>query len=596
MIDLTKKPYCLNPEQIRWVEHTIASMSEEEKIRQLFVHLTSAGDDEELVKEEATTMQMGAIRFNPRKKEEMWNMNHLFQKYSKIPVLSAVNVEAGGNGATSDGTNVGQQVKVAATGESSYAYKMGQICGRETRAVGSNWAFAPIVDLIMNWHNPAISTRAFSKDPDVVLAFAREYFRGISESGIVCAMKHFPGDGVDERDPHIATSVNDLTCDEWDATFGKVYKGMIEAGVQSIMTGHIMLPAYQYKYNPTMREDEYLPATLSKELLTDLLRGQLGFNGLIVTDASHMVGLAGRSKRSRMVPGSIMAGCDMLLFYNDFEEDVQYMTDALHDNYLTQERLHDALTRILGLKVLVGLDSFTMDKFPPQEGLAVIGCPDHKKVSNEVSERAITLVKQVGENIFPITDKKRILMVPVGPKPSPIMSIAGMGADGSKLLNGLQEKLEKRGHKVTVYVDPVEAIMKKMAMLTPEQRANESKLLGKKGAYGMKSSIEALTGSYDLVICVANVSATMRTTQRLEWAISKGGWDNPWYVNEIPTIFVSFNCPFHLADVSQVKNFINCYDAQESSVEAFVAKIEGESEFTGVSPVDAFCGMLDTRF
>ena len=88
----------------------------------------------------------------------------------------------------------------------------------------------------------------------------------------------------------------------------------------------------------------------------------------------------------------------------------------------------------------------------------------------------------------------------------------------------------------------------------------------------------------------------MRTTQRLEWAISKGGWDNPWYVNELPVIFVSFNCPFHLADVSQVKNFVNCYDAQESSIKAFVAKIEGESEFTGVSPVDAFCGMLDTHF
>ena len=154
-------------------------------------------------------------------------MNRLFQTYSKIPVLSAVNVEAGGNGASSDGTNVGQEIKVAATGDKEYAYKMGQICGRETRATGSNWAFAPIVDLTMNWHNPAISTRAFGKDPDMVLAFAKEYFRGISESGIVCAMKHFPGDGVDERDPHIATSVNSLSCEEWDNTFGKVYRGMI---------------------------------------------------------------------------------------------------------------------------------------------------------------------------------------------------------------------------------------------------------------------------------------------------------------------------------------------------------------------------------
>ncbi len=596
MVDLTKKPYCLSEKKIQWVQDTIASMTEEEKIKQLFVHLTGAVDNEELVKEEATTMKMGAIRFNPRKKEEMYNMNRLFQKYSNIPVLSAVNVESGGNGATSDGTNVGQQVKVAATGDSSYAYKMGQICGKETRATGSNWAFAPIVDLTLNWRNPAISTRAFGNDPDMVLEFSKEYFRGISESGILCAMKHFPGDGVDERDPHIATSINSLTCEEWDATYGKVYRGMIDAGVQSLMPGHIMLPAYQKKYNPSVKDDEYLPATLSKEILTDLLRVQLGFNGLIVTDASHMVGLAGRAKRSELIPQSIMAGCDMFLFYNDYEEDIQYMTEALHDGRLTEERLHDALMRILGLKALAGLDTFTMDQFPAKEMLDIIGCTEHKKVSDEVSDKAITLVKQVGENIFPITKYKRILIVPVGPEPSPIMAMAGLGADGSKLIGSLKEKLQQRGHTVEFYVDPMEAFMKKMAALSPEQRLAERKQLSKKGAYGMKTSISSLTDQYDLVICVANVSSTMRTTQRLEWKISKGGWDNPWYVNEIPTIFVSFNCPFHLADVSQVKNYINCYDAQESSVEAFVAKIEGESNFTGISPVDAFCGMMDTRF
>ena len=133
----------------------------------------------------------------------------------------------------------------------------------------------------------------------------------------------------------------------------------------------------------------------------------------------------------------------------------------------------------------------------------------------------------------------------------------------------------------------MEKIMKMMAGMTNEERTAASKNLKKKGAYGMKNSVEALTSQYDLVICVANVSATMRTTQRLEWSISKGGWDNPWYVNEIP---------FHLADVPQMKNYVNCYDAQRSSVRAFVEKCEGVTPFTGISPVDAFCGMMDTRF
>lgn len=595
MVNLKAKPFYLTDEQISWVEDTIAHMTKEEKIGQLFIHLTGSNKEED-VKEEVSRMHMGGIRFNPRSKEEMWEMNYNFQKFSKIPVLSAVNVESGGNGASKDGTFIGNEMKIAATGDTRYAYELGRICGIETKATGSNWAFAPIVDLVTNWHNPGISVRGWGKDADTVLAMSKEYFRGISESGIVCAMKHFPGDGSDERDPHIATSVNALSMEEWDHSYGKVYKGMIEAGVQAVMPGHIMMPAYQRRFCPGLKDEDLKPATLSKELLGDLLRGKLGFNGLIVSDASHMVGLTGRAKRSELVPGAIMAGIDMFLFYNDIEEDTRYMTEAYDKGILTEERLHDALSRILALKCVVGLDKFTLDKFPAKEGLSAIGRPEYKEIAKEVAEKSVTLVKHT-EDIFPVTPEKykRILLVSVGPHPSPILARAGMGADGSKLKNQLKEKLEARGFAVTEYVDPVAKIVELMQKGGDEA----TKLLsqkGNKGAYGLKQSVSALTDNYDLVLCYANVSSTMRTTQRLEWAISKGGWDNPWYVNEIPTVFVSFNCPFHLVDVPQIKTFVNCYDANETTVDAFLDKLEGKSEFTGVSPVDAFCGMLDTRF
>ena len=595
MVNLKAKPFYLTDEQISWVEDTIAHMTKEEKIGQLFIHLTGSNKEED-VKEEVSRMHMGGIRFNPRSKEEMWEMNYNFQKCSKIPVLSAVNVESGGNGASKDGTFIGNEMKVAATGDTKYAYELGRICGIETKATGSNWAFAPIVDLVTNWHNPGISVRGWGKNADTVLAMSKEYFRGISESGIVCAMKHFPGDGSDERDPHIATSVNALSMEEWDNSYGKVYQGMIEAGVQAVMPGHIMMPAYQRHFCPGLKDEDLKPATLSKELLGDLLRGKLGFNGLIVSDASHMVGLTGRAKRSELVPGAIMAGIDMFLFYNDIEEDTRYMTEAYDKGILTEERLHEALSRILALKCVVGLDKFTLDKFPAKEGLSAIGRPEYKEIAKEVAEKSVTLVKHT-EDIFPVTPEKykRILLVSVGPHPSPILARAGMGADGSKLKNQLKEKLEARGFAVTEYVDPVAKIVELMQKGGDEA----TKLLsqkGNKGAYGLKQSVSALTDNYDLVLCYANVSSTMRTTQRLEWAISKGGWDNPWYVNEIPTVFVSFNCPFHLVDVPQIKTFVNCYDANEATVDAFLDKLEGKNEFVGVSPVDAFCGMLDTRF
>lgn len=187
-----------------------------------------------------------------------------------------------------------------------------------------------------------------------------------------------------------------------------------------------------------------------------------------------------------------------------------------------------------------------------------------------------------------------VLIVPVGPEPSPILAREGMGADGSKLYNSLKAELEAKGFEVKIYVDPLKAFIE--LMRTNPEKAATMRLGGGKGVYGNKQSIAALTDNYDLVVCVANVSATMRTTQRIEWAISKGGWDNPWYVNEIPTIFVSFNCPFHLFDVPQIKNFINCYDSQDITVHALVEKFVGNSQFTGKSTVDAFCGVMDTRF
>lgn len=601
MVDLKAKPYYLNDSQIEWVENTIKNMTVDEKIGQLFVHLTGSYEADD-VKGEVEHMHMGGIRFNPLEKDKMWEMNHNFQTFSKVPVLSAVNVEMGGNGAAKDGTFVGCEMKIASTRDSRYAYELGRIAGLETRATGSNWAFAPIVDLVKDWHHPGIATRGWSNDPDLIIEMSKAYFKGMQESNVACAIKHFPGDGSDERDPHICLSLNNLSMEEWDATYGKVYEAMFAEGVQSIMPGHIMMPAYQryfYKKNTgkDLEDKDLKPATICHEILTDQLRGKLGFNGTVVSDASHMVGLTGAGKRSDIVPGAIMAGIDMLLFFNDIDEDFEYMKSAYLDGRLTDERVDEALHRILALKAHVGLDNWSMDKFPKKEDLCKIGAEENKLFAKEIADKGITLVKST-EKLFPISpkDHKRIMLVSVGPHPNQFLAAAGMALDGSKLTNDLKAKLEERGFEVTIYVDPIAKIMEIVKEKGPGVLAELKKGgKGNKGLYGMKQKVSDLTDNYDMVLCFANVPGTMKTNQRLEWAISKGGWDNPWYVDELPVVFVSFNCPFHLADVPQVKNFINCYDSHEFTLNALIDKMMGISEFKGKSPVDAFCGLLDTR-
>lgn len=589
MVNLKAKPYNLDEQGIKWVKDTIANMTIEEKIGQLFVNM-GASRDEEYLKSILDNYHIGGVRYNPGKAEEVYEQNKILQENSKVPLLIAANTEAGGNGACTDGTYVGSEVKIAAANDPKYAYEMGRVSGVEAAAIGCNWSFAPIVDINRNWRNPIISTRTWSADVEQTLELSLEYMRGIQESGIAPAAKHFPGDGIDERDQHLSFAPNWLSVDEWDTTFGRVYGGLIEAGLPSIMAGHIALPEYVRYFNPQATKEELLmPATLSKYILTDLLRGKMNFNGLVVTDASHMVAMTSAMKRSEMLPTAIAAGSDLFLFFNDPDEDFGYMMDGYKKGIITDERLEEALTRILGTKAALGLHKKAKTEIlqPKEEAMAKIGLPENTAIEAEVSDKAITLVKNK-EGIFPITPEKhkRVLLVEVKGIDSGFGKLMAMMSGGKKSpIENLKDLLEAEGYEVEIYESPMDKIMK-----LPKEE-----LMGAiMNVYAQKRPISTLTDNYDLIINVANVAPN--THQRIEWPASKGTPDIPFYVNEVPTIFVSIQSPFHLADVPQVKTYINAYDGKESTLKALVEKMVGRSEFTGVSPVDAFCGLLDTQY
>ena len=165
----------------------------------------------------------------------------------------AANLEAGGDGVTTGGTRVGSPMTIAATGDVEMAYKLGVVCGREGAAVGLNWAFAPIADIDYNFRNPITNTRTFGADPQLVADMSVACLRGLQENGVAATVKHFPGDGVDERDQHLVTAVNTLSCDEWDQTYGKVFKACIDAGALAVMVGHICLPEYSKRLCPDIQ-------------------------------------------------------------------------------------------------------------------------------------------------------------------------------------------------------------------------------------------------------------------------------------------------------------------------------------------------------
>ncbi len=589
MVNLKAKPYYLSDEDIKWVEDTIKGMTDEEKVGQLFFQLTM-GLDEQYLKNLVEKYHVGGIRYNNVPGHMIAAHNATLQKYSKLPLVIACNTETGGNGSCANGTFIASGIKIGATGKDEYAYQLGKCSNEEAVAIGCNMAFAPVCDIHYNWENTEVVTRAFGNDPARVASMSKAYLDGAHTiDGFACAAKHFPGNGIDFRDAHLSNNINDFTQEKWMETYGHVYKTLIDADLDAIMGGHIMMPEYMRAVKPGITDEEMLPATLCPEIMTGLLREKLGFNGMVVTDASHMIAMTNRMTRREMLPASINAGCDMFLFFNDPDEDFATMLDAYRSGVISEERMTEALTRILGLKAHMGLNKKSREELStPADDLAErLGKPEYKAVSNAISKDALTLVKYKDEGVLPISPEKnkRVMIVHIKGPASPFEALAkmamGMGS-GKNPAEDLRDRLIEKGFDAFIYESPMDQMQKQIAR---GEKPNINVY------FAGKNAIDDFTSDKDLVITLCDVS-----NGRPSFGFSKGGGEIPWYVFELPVIGISVNAPTMLADMPQLRTYINAYDSKPSTMEALVdALLEGPEAFKGSDPIDSFCGLWDAR-
>lgn len=415
MIDFKANPFFLDDEKIRWVEETYDNMTLDEKIGQLFCPIIFTKDKQEL-ENFIDKYHIGGMLYREGPGQEIRDAHKILQEASKIPLLTASNLEYGGNGSAVEGTYYGRQMLVAATNDTDSAYRLGKISCREGAAVGVNWAFAPVVDIDRNYHNPIMNVRTFGDDVQRVIDMGTAYIKAAKEEGVATAVKHFPGDGIDERDQHLLTSVNSLSVSKWDESYGRIYEAMIEAGTLSIMAGHIALPSYEDFYEGK-EVNKVIPATLSPNLLKKLLRDKLGFNGLITTDATPMVGFCCACDRETAVPMTIESGCDVFLFNRNIDEDYEYMHRGYEKGILSDARLEEAVKRILATKAALGLNTKKEKDtlVPDEDALKVLNCKEHDRWARECADKGVTLVKDT-QNLLPISPvkHKRILLQILG--------------------------------------------------------------------------------------------------------------------------------------------------------------------------------------
>lgn len=539
-MDLKRNPFNLSDEDIDWITETFSNLTQDEKIGQLFVFNTSLLGFKRELKDMLRFNPGGVFLFSSLAGLQRRKVKFL-QKKSKIPLLIPGDLEMGGFSSIVNGTFFNMNMGVAATNNEELAHKCGLVSGREGKAVGFNWTFSPVVDINYNHQNPITNVRSYGDNPELIAKMARAYIKGVQDSGMAATAKHWPGDGTDDRNQHLCTTINKLNIDEWRETYGKIYKAVFEQGVKTVMSAWISLPDYHSD------KGKSIPGALSEKLNIDMLRKELGFNGLIITDSTTMAGFNSQGIKDEILPRTIASGCDMILFSKEREKDFNLIKKAVESGIITNERLNDAVRRILALKASLKLHE-TNGLPNKKDKKRYVKCKEHRDWSNECIKASITLVKDT-QGLIPINpDKyKSILLV----------------TSGSNLffLRKFKSLLKKQGFNVKKY----------------------------------KKGIEKIYKDYDLIIFLLNeMSWYTSTTIRLTKLQSDSGMMRS-VQNETPCLFISFSNPYHLYEIPTMKTLINCYNPIVRTQKILIEMLIGNRPIKGKSPVDAFCGLEDAK-
>ena len=415
----------LSAEDAKWVESKLKQMSVEEKVGQLlfttyhgsFTPTDAAAyaqmmhDVDDLhVGGFINVTQGSPLGFLKSQAYPSAVLANQLQAKSKLPLLIGADFERGTAMRLDEGTSFPTAMALAAAGSPKDAYTMGKITALEARAAGVQWIYAPDADVNSNAGNPIINTRSFGENPERVSEFVTEFIRGVQENGGLATAKHFPGHGDTTADSHIDLPVVTASRERLDKLELVPFRAAIAAGVGSIMTGHLNVPA--------LEPDPNTPATLSSRVLTDLLRKQMGFDGLVVTDAMDMGGITVRYAPGDAAVRSFLAGADALLMPPVPDAAYEALLTAVNSGQISQERLDASVRRILQAKARLGLQKNRLVDIAALN--SKFGSVAWQAASQEISDRGITMLRDTPHRL-PLDGTKagRALLVCLYADPEP---------------------------------------------------------------------------------------------------------------------------------------------------------------------------------
>jgi len=544
--------FALTPAQQKWVDKTLAGMTLDEKIGQLMFPVASGkftnldSDDFQKIKENIEKYHVGGYHIegysggNPASGALLISR---MQALAKIPLLITADFEGGAGFQFEGATRFPRGMAIGATGDPQYAYDAARFTAQEAKAIGVNVNFYPVVDVNDNPANPIINIRSFGENPQRVGEFGAAYVRGSQEAGVISTAKHFPGHGDTSVDSHLELPVITFDQARLDQIELPPFEAAMKSGVGAIMTAHIYLS--QFEKTPGV------PASLSRAITSDLLRQDLGFQGLVFTDALPMHAITSNFGATQSPLMAIQAGADVALEPVDLPGAFAALQAAVKNGELTVERIDQSVRRLLAAKAWVGLNA------PPKSSLdqidSLVSSPAAQQKSQEIIEHALTLVKDEHSALpLHLSDDEQVLLVNfVDASDQENPGYAG---------TTFRAEFMKR-HPKTVY-----------AWVSPSISASEAGL------------IRQLAGSYQTIVveCSIRIASYKGVIglNDVQQNLLRGLTEHKGTF-----VFALFGSPYLLNYIPELPSYALAYEFYPGAETAMVRAIFGEIPFAGRLPV-----------
>lgn len=393
----------------QWVDKTYNSLSQDEKLGQLFIVALYTNKDENhinQVRNMVTNDKIGGLILMQDDAAKEINLVNEFQKKSKIPLMIGMDAEWGLYQRIATAHKFPWAMTLGAIQDKNLIYQMAAKIAEDCKRMGINWDFAPVVDVNTNPNNPIIGNRSFGSEVFNVTQSALAYSNGLQDNNILAAIKHFPGHGDTNTDSHLDLPVVSHSLERLNSIELAPFKALMDKGIGGVMVAHL--------YVPSLESGKGIPASISKNIITGLLKEKFGYKGLIITDALNMGAVANKYKAGELDALAFKAGNDIMLFSQGVAEGKKLIQKAIENGEISQARVEESVKKILLTKYYLGLNQYS-----PKNSENInqdINNDSHKTLVQNLYSNAITLIKDE-KKLLPLNCKNNCYYIPLEEAP-----------------------------------------------------------------------------------------------------------------------------------------------------------------------------------